>query len=203
MKNNKKHMQCIEIYLDKNKERSIELLRKLVAFDSRIEDAGASGRESGIQKFIAEKLNLLCADVVDIFEPDNSKIKNLPGYNPNHQYDNRPNVVAVFRGMGGINNNAGHSILLNGHVDVVEPGNLEHWARDPFKGEICDNFMYGRGTTDMKSGLAAAIVAIEAIKAVGIDLANDIILESVIDEEGGGNGTLACIERGYRLMLHS
>lgn len=197
MKNNKEHLQCIEAYLDENIEKSIELLRKLVSFDSRIEDQGARGRESGIQKFIAEKLSLLCADVLDVFEPDNSKINEFPGYNPNHQYENRPNVVAVFKGRGS-NNKDGHSILFNGHADIVDPGNLAQWSRDPFKGEIYDGLIYGRGTTDMKGGLATAIIAIGAIKAMGLDFANDIILESVVDEEGGGNGTLACVERGYK-----
>jgi len=197
VKNIKNNFQQVDSYLEKNEEKSIELLRKLVSFDSSIEDAGTGGRECEIQKFIAEKLNFLNAAIVDVFEPDNDKIKDLPGYNPNHKYDNRPNVVAVFRGKRINKNIVGNSILLNGHADTVEPGNLAEWSRDPFKGEICNNFMYGRGTTDMKGGLAAAILAVEAIKASGIELASDVILESVIDEEGGGNGTLACVERGY------
>ena len=57
--------------------------------------------------------------------------------------------------------------------------------------------MYGRGTMDMKAGIAVMIYAVKAIQQAGIKLAGDVIVQTVTDEEAGGNGTLACIERGY------
>lgn len=181
-------------YLEAKKNEHIDFLKQLVGFDSRIMNAGRSGNEGEIQRFIARKLKQLGADQIDIFEPDNEKIKHLPGFNPEHDYTDRPNVVAVFKGSG----SGGRSLLLNGHVDTVDTGNLELWTSDPFTCTERDGLLYGRGVADMKGGLAAAILALEALKETGVKLAGDVIFTSVVDEEAGGNGTLAIVEKGYR-----
>ena len=175
-----------------NKEEHLELLRKLVSFESKIIDAGVTGLEKGIQDY----LKVLFADMgaeIDAFEPDNEKIKNLPGYNPNHTYKDRENVVAIFRGNG-----TGRSLLLNGHSDIVPADDADKWTSPPFECEIRDNKIYGRGTVDMKAGSSAAILAIKLLLDMGLKFNGDIIFEAVIDEEGGGNGTIACCEKGYR-----
>lgn len=70
-------------------------------------------------------------------------------------YRNRPNVVGVLKGTGG-----SRSLILNGHVDTVTIEPREAWTRDPFGAELADGMMYGRGTSDMKGGLMAAILAV-------------------------------------------
>ena len=67
-------------------------------------------------------------------------------------YQDRPNVVGTFRGSGG-----GRSLILNGHIDTVTVEPVDAWTRDPFSGDVEDGIMYGRGTSDMKGGLMAAV----------------------------------------------
>jgi acetylornithine deacetylase len=106
-------------------------------------------------------------------------------------YKNRPNVVGRLKGSGG-----GRSLILNGHVDTITIEPKEKWTVDPFGAEIKDKKMYGRGTTDDKGGVAAAIAAVECLMAAGVRLRGDVIIESVVNEEHSGNGALACVARG-------
>ena len=108
-------------------------------------------------------------------------------------YDNRPNVVGTFRGTGG-----GRSLILNGHIDTVTVEPEEAWTRNPFSGDIDTGLMYGRGTSDMKGGLMAAVMAMAYLLEAGASLKGDVILQSVVNEEHAGNGTLDLVRRGYR-----
>ncbi len=108
-------------------------------------------------------------------------------------YPGRPDLVGTLPGAGG-----GHSLILNGHIDVVPAGNLANWNRPPFAAEIADGKIWGRGSVDMKGGIAAMIGAVQAIMDSGVQLKGDLILESVVDEETGGPGTTSTIERGHR-----
>jgi acetylornithine deacetylase len=130
---------------------------------------------------------------LDVWEPNKNELKRHPGYVPvEGDYDSRPNVIGVKRGVG-----EGRSLLLNGHVDVIPPGSHDAWKHSPWSGKIEGGRIHGRGASDMKSGLAAMTMALNAILKTGIDLAGDVILEYTVDEELSGNGTLACILRGY------
>ena len=73
---------------------------------------------------------------------------------------------------------------FNGHIDVVPPG--AGWKRDPFKSSIEDGKLYGRGSSDMKCGLAAAIYAVEALRRADIPLAGSLQVSATVDEESGG-----------------
>ena len=106
-------------------------------------------------------------------------------------YRDRPNVVGVLRGTGG-----GRSLILNGHVDTVTIEPREAWTRDPFGAELEGGMMYGRGTSDMKGGLMAAILAMTYLREAGVALRGDVILQSVVNEEHAGNGTLDLVRRG-------
>ena len=108
-------------------------------------------------------------------------------------YKDRPNVVSRFG-----RNRGGRSIILNGHIDTITVEPREEWTHDPFGGEILKGKLYGRGATDMKGGIAAAIGAIQAILEAGLKLKGEVIFESVVSEEHAGNGTLACICEGIR-----
>ena len=100
----------------------------------------------------------------------------------------RINVVARRTGAG-----PGPCVHFNGHIDVVEAGH--GWSVDPFAGVVRDGRVFGRGTADMKGGLAAAIVAVEAILDAGIDFPGAIEISGTVDEESGGFGGLAHLAR--------
>ncbi len=93
----------------------------------------------------------------------------------------RPNVVARWEGSGG-----GKSLLLTGHTDVVS---VENMTGDPFDGRLEDGLLYGRGSLDMKGGLASIFGAVAALKAGGFTPKGDIILGFVTDEEYLSIGT--------------
>ncbi len=73
---------------------------------------------------------------------------------------------------------------LNGHFDVVPPG--DGWTVDPFAGLMRDGRVYGRGASDMKSGIAAAVFAVEALRRVGVELEGAVDISATVDEESGG-----------------
>ncbi len=103
----------------------------------------------------------------------------------------RINVVAR-RALAG----PGRCVHFNGHIDVVEPG--RGWSVDPFAGTIRDGRIYGRGTCDMKGGLAAAIVAAESLIECAPELCGALEVSGTVDEESGGYGGVAYLaERGY------
>jgi acetylornithine deacetylase/succinyl-diaminopimelate desuccinylase-like protein len=105
----------------------------------------------------------------------------------------RPNVVGTRQGTGG-----GRSLALNGHIDVVPAGDPAAWTYGPYSATIADNMLWGRGSSDMKGGVAAMLHVAAILQRLGIQLQGDLFIESVIDEETGGPGTRSTIERGYR-----
>ncbi|MDI6602039.1 MAG: M20 family metallopeptidase [Thermoanaerobacteraceae bacterium] len=104
----------------------------------------------------------------------------------------RPNIIAVLKG-----NRPGKTILLEGHTDVVTPGNVKEWKYDPFGAEIVDGKIYGRGACDTKNNLASAIIAAKAVKDSGIDFPGKIILCIPVDEEGMMIGIKHFIKQGW------
>jgi succinyl-diaminopimelate desuccinylase len=91
----------------------------------------------------------------------------------------RPNVFG-FVGEPG----AGPTLLLEGHTDVVTEGDAALWSRPPFGGDLVDGRIYGRGSADMKGGLAAALLAAVAIKQSGVSLGGRLVVGALVDEEG-------------------
>ena len=182
----------IGTYLDAQRGAFEDTLATLLRLDSQVIDYGASGREGPAQQVVAERLRVLGL-VVDVFEPDNARLAPYYDHVAGHDYTDRPNVVATWPGTGG-----GRSLILNGHVDTVPPGDASLWRHGPFSGDIEQGHIYGRGAADMKGGLAALLCAVEALVRCGVRLRGDLIVQSVVDEEGDGNGTLACCDRGYR-----
>ncbi|MDQ7876514.1 ArgE/DapE family deacylase [Microbacterium sp. QXD-8] len=84
-------------------------------------------------------------------------------------------------------------IVLNGHIDVVPPGDPADWMLSPFSGRVIDGCLYGRGAVDMKGGIASALLALRALDVCGIRPARDLRLELVIGEETTGVGTRLAI----------
>lgn len=91
----------------------------------------------------------------------------------------------------------GFRVVLNGHVDVVPVGDLAGWDFDPFGGEVRDGKILGRGTSDMKCGLATLMYCMGLLAASGAELDGDIRLHVVSDEEIAGHGTRWLCENGY------
>jgi acetylornithine deacetylase/succinyl-diaminopimelate desuccinylase family protein len=99
------------------------------------------------------------------------------------------NVLAKLPGR-----KKGKVLLLNGHIDVVPPG--EGWTVDPFGGEIRGNRIYGRGSCDMKSGIASMMAAMISVKRSGTLLGGEIIFMAVADEETGSEfGTVYLLNK--------
>lgn len=93
----------------------------------------------------------------------------------------RPNLIARLAGQG----NA-RPLLLQGHIDVVTT-EKQDWQQPPFEGKIVDNYLWGRGTLDMKGGVAMMLAALLRAKAEGTSLPSDVVLTLLSDEEAGGN----------------
>ncbi len=92
----------------------------------------------------------------------------------------RPNLIARLAGEG----NA-RPLLLQGHIDVVTT-EKQDWQQPPFEGKIVDNYIWGRGTLDMKGGVAMMLAALMRAKAEGTSLPGDVVLTLLSDEEAGG-----------------
>ena len=91
----------------------------------------------------------------------------------------RPNVVAVVDGGGG----PGPTLMFEGHTDVVTEGDLSAWTVDPYGADVRDGRLYGRGSADMKSGLAAMLYAVKALQDAG-PFPGRIVVGALVDEEG-------------------
>ena len=132
---------------------------------------------------------------MDRWELDPEDLAEHEGFGPvTVSYQNVTNVVGTYTPA----TESGRSLILNGHVDVVPEGPAEAWSRSPWDAPILDGWMYGRGAGDMKAGLAANLFAFDAIRAAGYQPAGRIHVQSVVEEECTGNGSLAALLRGYR-----
>ncbi len=125
-----------------------------------------------------------CAELLGVrLEADGFETEYIQGPGSDPQ---RPkiNVLGLRRGRS-----ARPALHLNGHIDVVPPG--DGWTVDPFGGEIRDGWLYGRGSADMKAGIAAAVFAAEAVRRSGVSLRGTLEISGTVDEESGGHAGVA------------
>lgn len=170
-------------------EDAVALLSDLVREPSML------GQEQGAQDIMAGVFGTMGLEV-DRFEVDLAAISHLPGFSPPLvDYSGRENVVGISRPKGPAQ---GRSLILNGHIDVVPPGDESQWSNPPFSPVVRDGRLYGRGGGDMKAGIVAYVAAMKALARLGYRPAAEVYLQSVIEEECTGNGALACLHRGYR-----
>ncbi|MDX0012638.1 ArgE/DapE family deacylase [Sinorhizobium meliloti] len=173
--------------IDSSRDHAVKFLQDMVAIPS------VTGDEAAIQRFMNDYLTGIGLDV-DMWETDWEELKNHPGYRPVARgYEGRPNIVATLKGTGG-----GRSLLLNGHTDVIPVGNGEGWSDDPWSAKIENGRIYGRGSCDMKSGVASHVLAVQYLKELGLTPKGDVLINIVIDEEVSGHGTLDTVIRGYK-----
>jgi len=188
---------AVDRHVEEHADDLVELVRSLVRFDTTSVDlspgsAHTTNEEGDLQAFVGDRLRALGAEV-DQWEPDAAELAGHPMMPPWHHWRERPLTVGTIRGAGG-----GRSLVLNGHIDVVDAGERSRWTSPPFEADVRDGRIYGRGAVDMKGGVGAALFALEALRACEVRLPGDVIFETVPDEETCAMGTIAAIARGYR-----
>jgi acetylornithine deacetylase len=103
----------------------------------------------------------------------------------------RKQVIATLKGTGG-----GRRIMLNGHTDINSL--TRGWDRDPWQAWVDGDKLYGQGVQNMKGGLATIMVAADAVRRSGAELAGDIVLAFVVGETQGGEGMHHLMNSGFR-----
>ena len=162
-------------------DRLIDLARALIATGT----PNPPGNEAAVAAILR--------DALAPWKPSWTEVEPAPG---------RLSLIARLAGGGGGRPGGGAGaatrpiLIVNGHTDVV-PVVPERWSSDPFTPSVVDGRLYGRGSADMKGGLAAAICALATLEAAGHEAACDIVFQFVADEErGGALGTRALLESG-------
>jgi acetylornithine deacetylase len=151
-----------------------------------------TGDEGAVAAQLADRLEALGLEV-EVFHPDPAAIREDPDW-PGEEVARTSLPVVIGRtGRPG-----GTRLVLSGHIDVVPAGDRATWTDDPWSGEVRDGELYGRGSCDMKGGVAAILAAVRALGATGAlgRLQGELLVALVPSEEDGGQGTLAAIRAG-------
>ncbi len=164
--------------------KTLEFLTELIKIPS------TRGNEGDASRFVHESIAGLVdgSELVEI----NDSIMRDPDYSfplPGFTYEGTPNLECVIRGSGG------KSILFNTHLDVVPASEGQDLAFDP---QVENGIIKGRGACDAKGQAATLFALALLLKERGKRPPGDLIFHFVIEEENGGNGTLAMIRRGVR-----
>ena len=176
----------IRAWLGGRRDDIADLLLDLVGAQSITLDEAPA--QEVVQRFMTER-----GWGVDRFETTREEIADyIVHVGEQDRYENRPNLVAEVPGTGG-----GRSLMLQGHVDVVDPGDPALWQHDPW-GERDGDRIYGRGSVDMKGGVVAMLLARQVLAELGIGVRGDVYLATTVGEEDGGLGALSVVLRGYR-----
>jgi len=150
-----------------------------------------SGQEHAAQSYAAAHLEA-SGGQVESWSVDVAALSAHAAFSAEVERTDPMGIVARF-GRGD-----GTTLLIDGHVDVVPPGDPELWTSPPFEPSLRAGRLYGRGACDTKGGLAAALHAVRAIATAGVRLRGKVCVAPVFGEEDGGSGTLALLERGIR-----
>jgi len=165
--------------IDERRDELVDLTRALIRFPT-VNPPGEAYRPCA--EFIGERLRARG------FAVDYVHAAGTPGDNERYP---RINVIARRAGK-----TPGPCVHFNGHIDVVQSGG--GWTLDPFAAVVKDNRVYGRGACDMKGGLAASIIAVEALIESAEALPGTLEISGTVDEESGGYGGVHYLaERGW------
>jgi succinyl-diaminopimelate desuccinylase len=170
--------------VEKSKESEISFLKDLVMIPTIVPPGARYEEAIGLVETKMKGLGYTCNTVdADLGQP-----KRL-GIRPGLLSGRRPNLIATKHW-----NSNGPHILLNGHIDVVPPG--DGWKYPPFSATVRDNLMFGRGTADMKGSIAAMVFALSAISELEAELHGKVTLMVTVDEEiGGASGLQYLVKR--------
>lgn len=166
----------------------------------RIPSVSGTADESTVQEYLSDRWRAEGLDV-DRWDIDIAALQSDPQF-PGMEVDRARavGVTATLRGDG-----TGPTLLLNGHTDVVPPGDRDAWSGDPFEPRVevreGREHVIARGACDMKGGIAAMWSAVRAVAASGQRLRGDVVLAPVSGEEDGGLGTFALLRHGLRADL--
>jgi succinyl-diaminopimelate desuccinylase len=165
--------------IDARRDELVELTRALIRFPT-VNPPGEAYRPCA--EFVGERMRARGFDV------DYVRAAGAPGDDERYP---RVNVIARRAGA-----RPGPCVHFNGHIDVVQQG--RGWTLDPFAAVVRGGRVYGRGACDMKGGLAASIVAVEALIDSGERLPGTLEISGTVDEESGGFGGVHFLaERGW------
>ena len=155
-------MRAVDVISRIDADELVSLARDLVRIPSVVRAGDPTGTEAAVADYVERWLRSE-GFAVEVHEV-------APG---------RPNVLATLGDA-----EAGRSLLLEGHTDVVTEGDASEWTHPPFGADLADGRIYGRGSADMKSGLAAAMIAAAVIKRSGVRLGGRLVVGALVDEEG-------------------
>ena len=164
--------------------------QKLIRF------GGQRGEETAVQDFIYQQYAERGYSPAK-FDMDESALSKHEGAGKFSETHSRaPIVVGTHKPKSQAE--GGRSLILNGHIDVVPLGPVDMWAADPYSAKIEGDKLFGRGSGDMRSGHAANLFALDALRKAGLQPASEVILQSVVEEESTGNGTLMTHLKGCK-----
>lgn len=152
------------------KEEQLNVLKKIISIQT------VNQNEAELADYIASLFQPYVGDDVKV-----EKVNYAPG---------RDNLVATI-------GNGGKVLGYSGHMDVVDPGDLDAWDSNPFDPVVKDDKLYGRGACDMKSGLSALVVALLEMLEKGEKLPGTIKLLATVGEETGNYGAGELTKQGF------
>ena len=171
----------------------VALLGEMIAWDTTARvGSGTAHDERALQEHLAARLRAAGASA-QVWEPTAADVPPSRQVPEGLDWTGYAQLSAVLPGRGG-----GRSLLLNGHVDVVSADPRERWTSDPFRAQVRDGRLYGRGACDMKGGLASLVVAAEVLGSLRVPLRGDLLVSAVTDEESTSAGGVAAVARGVR-----
>jgi acetylornithine deacetylase len=173
-------------------EELVGLAAELIACDTTARMPGEPARdEAKLQALLSTHLAGLGAGT-DLWEPDP-----VPHDDPilpaDLDFKGRPQLAARLVGSG-----EGRSLLLNGHIDAVSAEPIDQWTSNPFIAKVRNGQLFGRGSADMKGGIADMLFALIVLHRLGIHLAGDVVFCTNTDEESSGAGSYACVAHGVK-----
>ncbi|MGI9113182.1 MAG: ArgE/DapE family deacylase [Gaiellaceae bacterium] len=171
----------------------VALAGDLIRFDTTARELDDPPRdEAALQRYLGDRLGAAGAEI-DIWEPAPEDVAGSRLVPPGLGFEGRPQLAARFPGAGN-----GRSLLLNGHIDAVSVEPRQRWTSDPHTPVVRDGRLYGRGSVDMKGGVAAMTFAAETLARLGVRLDGDLLVNTVTDEESTGAGGVASVVHGVR-----
>ncbi|MFJ5804415.1 ArgE/DapE family deacylase [Streptomyces decoyicus] len=171
-----------------DEEAIVDTLLDLLAIPS----VTGSAAESEMQHRLARHLDRLGLEV-DLWSMDLPALRASPHF-PGTEVPREEAWGLVGTTTGG---GDGPTVILQGHVDVVPPGDAAQWEGDPFVPRVTGDVVHGRGACDMKAGVVANLAALAAIQASGATLRGKVAAHFVVSEEDGGLGAFGTLQRGH------
>ncbi|MFQ5558291.1 MAG: M20/M25/M40 family metallo-hydrolase, partial [Acidimicrobiales bacterium] len=156
-----------------DREGVIEFTRELVRIESVNRPREGLGEQAAAEAVVARMRSFGWDPVVQEVAPG------------------RPNVICVVEG-----DRPGPTLMFEGHTDVVTAGDPSAWTHDPFGAEVLDGRLYGRGSADMKSGLAAIVYATRAVQQAG-PFPGRVLIGALCDEEEMMIGVKHFVAQGW------